>query len=167
MANQNTVCSIYSIWMILEYEFENFTQNVYASQETNFIHFVMFAIFQGKRLAMVGNSITENEEDHEVSDEDEAAEVQDETSQEKAPPKKKSKVKLSPLFSAVVGMKAVSYKGIEETLATGKISDIYIKSQIVFCPCNFNMKLCKSQIISVLLCMEQNTFKAPSFINHI
>lgn len=116
---------------------------------------------------MVGNSIPENEEEHEVSDEDEAAEVQEETSQEKAHSKKKSKVKLSPLFSAVVGMKAVSYKGIEETLATGKISDIYIKSQIVFCPCNFNMKLCKSQIISVLVCMEQNPFKAPSFIDHI
>jgi hypothetical protein len=71
---------------------------------------------------MIGNSIPENEEDHEVSEEDEAAEVQEETSQEKAPPKKKSKVKLSPLFSAVVGMKAVSFKGIEETLATGKIS---------------------------------------------
>jgi hypothetical protein len=31
---------------------------------------------------MIGNSIPENEEDHEVSDEDEAAEVQEETSQE-------------------------------------------------------------------------------------
>ena len=79
----------------------------------------------GKRLAMIGNSIPENEEDHEVSDEDEAAEVQEETSQEKAPPKKKSKVKLSPHFSAVVGMKAVSFKGIEETLATdGMFSSI-------------------------------------------
>jgi hypothetical protein len=29
---------------------------------------------------MIGNSIPENEEDHEVSDEDEAAEVQEETS---------------------------------------------------------------------------------------
>ncbi|XP_076116421.1 1-phosphatidylinositol 4,5-bisphosphate phosphodiesterase delta-1-like isoform X3 [Mytilus galloprovincialis] len=76
-------------------------------------------ILKGKRLATVGNAVPENEEEHEVSDEDEAAEVQDATTQEKErAPKKKSKLKLSPKFSAAIGMKAVSYKGIEETLAT-------------------------------------------------
>lgn len=76
-------------------------------------------ILKGKRLPNVGNSLPENEEEHEVSDEDEAAEVQEATTENKElAPKKKSKHKLSPLFSAVVGMKAVSYKGIEETLAT-------------------------------------------------
>ncbi|CAC5384877.1 PLCD [Mytilus coruscus] len=76
-------------------------------------------ILKGKRLVTVGNTVPEDEEEHEVSDEDEAAEVQDATSQEKErAAKKKSKLKLSPKFSAIVGMKAVSYKGIEETLAT-------------------------------------------------
>ncbi|CAC5426378.1 PLCD [Mytilus coruscus] len=75
----------------------------------------------GKRLATVGNAVSENKEQHEVSDEDEAAEVQNSTSQEKEWAQKiKTKWKLSSKFSAIVGMKAVSYKGIEETLPTGE-----------------------------------------------
>lgn len=74
-----------------------------------------FFFLQGKKLS--GN--LSNTDDGEVSDEDEAADVSNESVK---PPKKDSghKIKLSPEFSACVGFKAVGFKGVEESINSSK-----------------------------------------------
>lgn len=70
---------------------------------------------QGKKLP---NNLS-NTDEGEVSDEDEAADVSNESVK---PPKKDSghKIKLSQEFSACVGFKAVGFKGVEESINSSK-----------------------------------------------
>lgn len=109
-------CSVKQQTVMATYIRSIFGDLLYAPEETpNRIpspHDLMGKIvIKGKKLS--GN--LSNTDDGEVSDEDEAADVSNESVK---PPKKDSghKIKLSPEFSACVGFKAVGFKGVEESI---------------------------------------------------
>lgn len=109
-------CSVKQQTVMATYIRSIFGDLLYAPEETpNRIpspHDLMGKIvIKGKKLP---NNLS-NTDEGEVSDEDEAADVSNESVK---PPKKDSghKIKLSPEFSACVGFKAVGFKGVEESI---------------------------------------------------
>ena len=81
---------------------------------------------QGKKLKP---QLDSSDDLGEVSDEDEAAEVTTEQPKEK---KSHGKVKLDPSFSDCVGMKALSFKGVAETLNASKCCRLLFISEDTF-----------------------------------